>query len=97
MMQAQQVVRDKKSLHISMEYEVHADFRIQCFKKGLSMQEVLSEFARRVGQESNDVIRIMDQLVKDKQIKAVKKYTKTDIDDIYAMLEENDPLKGTKQ
>ena len=88
-----QVVRGKKSLHISMEYEIHSDFRIQCFKKGLSMQEVLAEFARRVGQESNDVIRIMDQLVKDKQVKAVKKYTKTDVDDIYAMLEEHDPLK----
>jgi hypothetical protein len=48
------VIRGKKSLHISMEYEVHSDFRIQCFKKGLSMQEVLAEFARRVGQESND-------------------------------------------
>jgi hypothetical protein len=35
----------------------------------------------------------MDQLVKDKQVKAVKKYTKTDVDDIYAMLEEHDPLK----
>ena len=68
------MIRGKKSLHISMEYEVHSDFRIQCFKKGLSMQEVLAEFARRVGQESNDVIRIMDQLVKDKQVKAVKKY-----------------------
>jgi len=91
------VVRGKKSLHINMEYEIHSDFRIQCFKKGLSMQEVLAEFAKRVGQESNDVIRIMDQLVKDKQVKAVKKYTKTDVDDIYAMLEEHDPLKGEKK
>ena len=80
-----------------MEYDVHSDFRIQCFKKGLSMQEVLNEFAKRVGQESNDVLRIMDQLVKDKQVKAVKKYTKTDVDDIYAMLEEHDPLKEEKQ
>lgn len=91
------MIRGKKSLHISMEHEVHSDFRIQCFKKGLSMQEVLAEFAKRVGQESNDVIRIMDQLVKDKQIKAVKKYTKTDVDDIYAMLEEHDPFKGEEK
>ena len=91
------MIRGKKSLHISMEHEIHSDFRIHFFKKGLSMQEVLAEFAKRVGQESNDVIRIMDQLVKDKQVKAVKKYTKTDVDDIYAMLEEHDPLKGEKK
>ena len=77
-----------------MTHEVHSEFRIQCFKRDLSMQEVLQEFARRVGQQSNDVIRIMDQLVKDKQVKAVKKYTKTDVEDIYAMLEDNDPFKG---
>tara|TARA_A100001011_G_scaffold346932_1_gene383666 strand:- start:2356 stop:2631 length:276 start_codon:yes stop_codon:yes gene_type:complete len=88
------MIRGKKSLHINMSHEVHSDFRIQCFKRDLSMQEVLQEFARRVGQQSNDVIRIMDQLVKDKQVKAVKKYTKTDVEDIYAMLEDNDPFKG---
>ena len=48
----------------------------------------------RVASESNDVIRMLDQIVKDKQVKAVKKYTKTDVDAIYSMLEENDPLKG---
>ena len=52
------------------------------------------EFADRVASESNDVIRMLDQIVKDKQVKAVKKYTKTDVDAIYSMLEENDPLKG---
>ena len=58
------------------------------------MQEVFEEFAFRVSNESNDVIRIMDQLVKDKQIKIVKKYAKTDIDSIYNLLEEENPLRG---
>ena len=88
------MVKSKKSLHISMPHEIHSDFRIQCFKRDLSMQEVLSYFADRVASESNDVIRMLDQIVKDKQVKAVKKYTKTDVDAIYSMLEENDPLKG---
>jgi hypothetical protein len=57
------------------------------------MQEVFEEFASRVGQESNDVIRILDQLVRDKQVKSVKKYTKTDVDAIFNMLEDEDPLK----
>ena len=50
-----------------MPHEVHSEFRIQCFKRDLSMQEVLSYFADRVASESNDVIRLLDQIVKDKQ------------------------------
>jgi hypothetical protein len=88
------MIKSKKSLHINLKHETHACFRIECFKRGLSMQEVIEEFASRVANESNDVLRIMDQLVKDKQVKAVKKYTKTDVDTIYAMLEEDNPLKG---
>ena len=82
----------KKSLHINMSKGVHAEFRVQCFKRDLSMQEVIEEFANRVAKESNDVIRILDQLKKDKQIRAVKKYTKTDADSIFDMLETNDPF-----
>ena len=69
-------------------------FKMQCVQRGLSMQEVFEEFASRVASESNDVIRIMEQLIKDKQVKSVKKYTKTDIDSIFSLLEAEDPLKG---
>jgi len=88
------MIKSKKSLHINLKYETHTGLRIECFKRGLSMQEVIEEFASRVANESNDVLRIMDQLVKDKQVKSVKKYTKTDVDTIYSMLEEENPLKG---
>ena len=88
------MIKSKKSVHINLKEETHKGFRIECFKRGLSMQEVFEEFAFRVSNESNDVIRIMDQLVKDKQIKIVKKYAKTDIDSIYNLLEEENPLRG---
>ncbi len=87
------MIKSKKSLHINMTPSIHAEFRVQCLRRGLSMQEVIEEFANRVANESNDVLRIMDQLVKDKQIKAVKKYTKTDVESIYDLLEEEDPHK----
>ena len=89
-------MKSKKSLHINMSHEVHSEFRIQCFKRGLSMQEVIEAFANRVARESNDMVRMMDQLVKDKQVKSVKKYTKTDVESIFNMLEEEDPLKDAK-
>jgi hypothetical protein len=87
------LIKSKKSIHISLNPDTHKDFRLRCVERDLSMQEVFEEFASRVGQESNDVIRILDQLVRDKQVKSVKKYTKTDVDAIFNMLEDEDPLK----
>jgi hypothetical protein len=88
------MITSKKSMHISLKTDTHMGFKMQCVQRGLSMQEVFEEFASRVANESNDVLRIMDQLIKDKQVKVVKKYTKTDVDSIFNLLEEEDPLKG---
>ena len=82
----------KKSLHINMTKDVHTEFKIQCMKKDLSMQEVIEAFASRVAAESNDMIRLLEQIKKDKQIKDVKRYTKSDADALYAVLESNNPL-----
>jgi hypothetical protein len=59
------------------------------------MQEVFEEFAQRVALESNDALGILDELkvIKENRDKSAKKYTNADVDDIYAMLESQDPLK----
>lgn len=57
------------------------------------MQEVFAAFAERVGIESNDMLRFLDQIVKEKQIKYKKSYTKSDVEAIFNMLEDEDPLK----
>jgi len=82
----------KKSLHINMTKDVHTDFKIQCMKKDLSMQEVIESFAVRVAAESNDMMRLLEQIKKDKQIKDVKRYTKSDADALFAVLESNNPF-----
>lgn len=82
----------KKSLHINMTKDVHTDFKIQCMKKDLSMQEVIEAFAVRVAAESNDMMRLLEQIKKDKQIKDVKRYTKSDADALFAVLESNNPF-----
>ena len=82
----------KKSLHVDMTKDVHAEFKIQCMRRDLSMQEVIEAFAERVASESNDMMRLLEQIKKDKQIKDVKRYTKSDADSLYAMLESNNPF-----
>jgi hypothetical protein len=86
----------KKSLHINMTKDIHTDFKIQCMKRDLSMQEVIEAFAERVASESNDMMRLLEQVKKDKQIKDVKRYTKSDAESLYALLETNDPF-GEKE
>tara|TARA_R110001583_G_scaffold188051_1_gene349701 strand:- start:531 stop:812 length:282 start_codon:yes stop_codon:yes gene_type:complete len=83
----------KKSLHINMTKDIHTDFKIQCMKRDLSMQEVIEAFAERVASESNDMMRLLEQVKKDKQIKDVKRYTKSDAESLYALLETNNPFK----
>jgi len=92
------MIHSKKSVHVNISKSAHASFRIACFERGLSMQEVFEEFAQRVALESNDALGILDELkvIKESQDKSAKKYTKTDVDDIYAMLESQDPLKEGK-
>ena len=55
-----------------MTKDVHSEFKIQCMRKDLSMQEVIEAFASRVAAESNDMMRLLEQIKKDKQIKDVK-------------------------
>jgi DNA-directed RNA polymerase subunit N (RpoN/RPB10) len=89
------MIHSKKSVHVNISKSAHAAFRIACFERGLSMQEVFEEFAQRVALESNDALGILDELkiIKESRDKSAKKYTNADVDDIYAMLESQDPLK----
>jgi len=75
-----------------MSKDVHSEFKIQCMRKDLSMQEVIEAFAERVASESNDMMRLLEQIKKDKQIKDVKRYTKSDADALFAVLESNNPF-----
>ena len=86
----------KKSLHINMSKDVHTEFKIQCMKHSLSMQEVIEAFAARVAGESNDMIRLLEQVKKDKLVKDVKRYTKSDAESLYALLETNNPFGDEK-
>ena len=89
-------IYSKKSVHVNITKSAHSGFRIECFKRGLSMQEVFEEFAQKVALESSDAIRILDDLkvMKENRDKSMRKYSKTDIDDIYNVLESENPLKG---
>jgi len=54
------------------------------------MQEVFAAFAKRVGMESSDMMRFLDQIANNKSVNSVKKkYTKSDIDSIFSIIQED--------
>ena len=52
----------KKSVHFNLSKNAHAAFRIQCFKRSLSMQEVVEEFVQRVLAENPHIIKLLDEV-----------------------------------
>ena len=92
------MIKNKKSIHININAEDHANFKMQCVKRDLSMQEVFAAFAHRVGMEGADMIRLLDKIALDKNVENAKKsykapckktYTKSDIDTIFSMIEDD--------
>ena len=85
------MIKNKKSIHINVDPDDHANFKIQCVKRDLSMQEVFAAFANRVGLESTDMIRFVDQIANDQGVRKIKKkYSTSDVDAIFSMIEQDE-------
>ena len=83
----------KKSVHFNLSKDAHAAFRIACFNRSLSMQEVVEEFVQRILSENPQVIKILDEVAENKKQKAQKKFSKQDVESIFNILEGENPLK----
>ncbi len=83
------MIKNKKSIHINVDADDHANFKVQCVKRDLSMQEVFAAFAHRIAIEGNDMIKFLDKIALDKNVKRAKKsYSKNDIDTIFSLIED---------
>lgn len=83
----------KKTIHVSMSVSSHTGFKIECFKHGLSMQEVIEEFASLVSMGHPDMISILESAAKKKLKNELKKIDEVDTSKIYDILELENPLK----
>ena len=83
----------KKSVHFNLSKDAHAAFRIACFERGLSMQEVVEEFVQRILAEDPHVTRLLNEVEENKKNKVQKKFSKSDVESIFSILEDEDPFK----
>ncbi len=82
----------RKSVHIKLLTDTHANFRIASFKLKLSMQEMFEEFAQRVIAEDPKVMRILQDLADRKKKKLVKKLSKSDASTILDIIDSESPF-----
>ena len=86
----------KKSVHFNLSKNAHAAFRIACFERSLSMQEVVEEFVQRILAGNPQIIKLLDEVAENKKHKTEKTFSSTDVESIFDLLEEDDPLKRSK-
>jgi len=88
----QELTEQRKTLHVGINKSSHIGFRIQCFKHGLSMQEVVEEFVVRIANEDAEALEYLAELKQDKKSKTIKKLKSVDVESIYDMINEVSPL-----
>ena len=81
----------RKSVHVKLLSDTHANFRIASFKLKLSMQEMFEEFAQRVITEDPKVMKILDELSERKKEKLVKKLSKSDASTLLDIIDSESP------
>ena len=79
----------KKTVHFNLSTDAHGAFRIACFERNLSMQEVFEEFVQQVLAETPVVLRFMDDLSDHKKHRSSRKFSKQDAESIFDMIENN--------
>jgi hypothetical protein len=82
----------RKSVHINMTRNTHAEFRKILFDYSLSMQEVVEYFAVLVSENDNSAIRIVKEAFNIKRNKSISKVTAKETENLYDVISQEDPF-----
>tara|TARA_B100000161_G_C33415743_1_gene353135 strand:- start:108 stop:377 length:270 start_codon:yes stop_codon:yes gene_type:complete len=80
----------KKSVHFNLTKDSHTSLKMACAQRSLSMQEVIEAFAKRIQIEDNKILKFLDEVVEEKKQKSNKVFSKTDVESIFNMIEDED-------
>lgn len=80
----------KKSVHFNLTKDSHTALKMACAARSLSMQEVIEAFAKRIEIEDNKMLKFLDDVVEEKKQRSNKSFSKSDVESIFSMIEEED-------
>ena len=83
----------RKSVHINLMKETHAEFRVLAFRKKLSMQSIVEGLVSRLVNGDPSLNKIVDRMAEEKKQAEFRKVVGTDAESVYDILECFDSLK----
>lgn len=86
----------RKSVHVSLLPDTHAEFRIVSIKHGVSMQDIFEEFATLVISGDRECNRVIEDLVEKKRNKLIQKLSATDASSIFDAIQLDDEVREHK-
>ena len=89
---SRKIFSPKKSVHINLEKETHADMRSILFKKDITMQDFFASCASALASEETYFVDFLDEIKRNKENKALEKISSTEIERIYDILETESPV-----
>ncbi len=66
----------RKCIHITLKKEVHSGFRAKMFERGMSMQEVVEEFARLVASDDSRANKLLDEYARRRLLETIERAKK---------------------
>ena len=81
------VITDRKCIHVKLLQDTHSNLRIELFKRRLSIQEVFEEFAQRLIAGDPVITDVLDELMENKKTKKLRHFFKADADSIFDAIE----------
>lgn len=83
----------RKSVHINLMKETHAEFRVLAFRKKLSMQAIVEGLVSRLVNGDPSLNKIVEKMAQEKKQTDFRKVIGTDAESVYDILEGLDSLK----
>lgn len=84
----------RKSVHINLMKDTHAELRVLAFRKKLSMQSIIEGLVSRLVNGDPSLTKIVDRLADEKGKSDLRKVIGTDAESVYDILENLDSIKG---
>ena len=81
------VITNRKCIHVKLLQDTHSNLRIELFKRKLSIQEVFEELAQRLTTGDPVIIDILDELIENKKNKKIKQLSEADANSIFDAIE----------
>ena len=83
----------RKSVHINLMKETHAEFRVLSFRKKMSMQAIVEGLVSRLVNGDPTLNKIVNSMAEQKKKEEFRKVVGTDAESVYDILEGLDSLK----